>query len=61
MLKILGHRIAFCFGRARPDTPRVNSLESAGLLTNNPNDVNPFRIVAAYRSRAIRTTVTATW
>ena len=25
-------------------TPRVNSLASAGLLTNNPNGVNPFRI-----------------
>ena len=32
------------FGRARPDTPRVNNLKSAGLLTNNPNGVNPFRI-----------------
>src|SRR5215469_334110 len=26
------------------DTPRVNSLTSAGLLTHNPNGVNPFRI-----------------
>jgi phospholipase C len=25
-------------------TPRVNNLESTGLLTNNPNGVNPFRI-----------------
>jgi phospholipase C len=32
------------FAGARPNTPRVNSLESAGLLTNNPNGVNPFRI-----------------
>src|SRR6202521_2044423 len=32
------------FGGAKDDTPRVNSLESAGLLTNNPNGVNPFRI-----------------
>jgi phospholipase C len=32
------------FGGAKEDTPRVNSLESAGLLTNNPNGVNPFRI-----------------
>ena len=32
------------FGGARSNTPRVNSLESAGLLTNNPNGVNPFRI-----------------
>ncbi len=32
------------FKRAQKDTPRVNSLESAGLLTNNPNGVNPFRI-----------------
>jgi phospholipase C len=30
--------------RAKEDTPRVNSLASAGLLTNNPNGVNPFRI-----------------
>jgi phospholipase C len=30
--------------RAKDDTPRVNSLESAGLLTNNPNVANPFRI-----------------
>jgi len=29
---------------AAADTPRVNSLENAGLLTNNPNGVNPFRI-----------------
>ena len=29
---------------AKENTPRVNSLESAGLLTNNPNGVNPFRI-----------------
>ena len=28
----------------KADTPRVNSLESAGLLTSNPNGVNPFRI-----------------
>jgi phospholipase C len=32
------------FGGAKDDTPRVNSLESSGLLTNNPNGVNPFRI-----------------
>src|SRR5690242_21838933 len=32
------------FGRVRDDTPRVNSLENAGLLTNNPNGANPFRI-----------------
>jgi len=29
---------------AKDDTPRANTLESAGLLTNNPNKVNPFRI-----------------
>jgi len=29
---------------AKDGTPRVNNLESAGLLTNNPNSVNPFRI-----------------
>jgi phospholipase C len=32
------------FRGAKEDTPRVNSLESAGLLTSNPNGVNPFRI-----------------
>jgi phospholipase C len=32
------------FGHVRPDTPRVNGLESSGLVTNNPNGVNPFRI-----------------
>src|SRR5229473_2150364 len=29
---------------AKDDTPRVNGLESAGLLTHNPNKANPFRI-----------------
>jgi phospholipase C len=29
---------------AKDDTPRVNNLMSSGLLTNNPNGVNPFRI-----------------
>jgi len=28
----------------KPDTPSVNGLLSAGLLTHNPNLVNPFRI-----------------
>ena len=32
------------FGGAKDGTPRVNSLESAGLLTSNPNGANPFRI-----------------
>jgi phospholipase C len=32
------------FEGARKNTPRVNNLESAGLLANNPNGVNPFRI-----------------
>ncbi len=32
------------FAGAKDDTPGVNSLESAGLLTNNPNAANPFRI-----------------
>ena len=32
------------FKSARPGTPRVNNLESSGLLTNNPNGANPFRI-----------------
>jgi phospholipase C len=30
--------------RAKGDTPSVNNLLSAGLLTHNPNGVNPFRI-----------------
>jgi phospholipase C len=29
---------------AKEDTPHANTLEAAGLLTNNPNKVNPFRI-----------------
>jgi phospholipase C len=32
------------FKGARENTPSANTLESAGLLTNNPNGVNPFRI-----------------
>jgi phospholipase C len=32
---------------ARSGTPTVNSLLSAGLLTNNPNSVNPFRLSPA--------------
>ncbi len=32
------------FAGAKDDTPRVNGLEQAGLLTNNPNAVNPFRL-----------------
>jgi phospholipase C len=32
------------FHGAKDDTPRVNSLESAGLLTHNPNKANPVRI-----------------
>src|SRR5712664_3428077 len=30
--------------RAKENTPRANTLEAAGLLTNNPNSVQPFRI-----------------
>src|SRR5712692_3896204 len=30
--------------RAKESTPRANTLEAAGLLTNNPNSVQPFRI-----------------
>ncbi len=30
--------------KADPYTPSVNGLVSAGLLTNNPNSVNPFRL-----------------
>jgi len=29
---------------AKDDTPRANTMEAAGLLTNNPNVINPFRI-----------------
>lgn len=32
------------FSAAKSGTPRVNSLESAGLLKHNPNAANPFRI-----------------
>jgi phospholipase C len=32
------------FKGPKEDTPRANTLEAAGLLTNNPNGVNPFRI-----------------
>jgi phospholipase C len=32
------------FKKAKNGAPRVNNLESAGLLTNNPNGVNPFRM-----------------
>jgi phospholipase C len=32
------------FRGAAENTPRVNNLTSAGLLTSNPNGVNPFRI-----------------
>jgi phospholipase C len=32
------------FHGANSGTPRVNNLVSAGLLTSNPNGVNPFRI-----------------
>lgn len=32
------------FRFTRPGTPEVNNLQTAGLLTNNPNGVNPFRI-----------------
>ena len=32
------------FPGARSNTPRVNGLGGAGLLTNNPNGANPFRI-----------------
>jgi phospholipase C len=29
---------------AKPNTPEVNGLLSSGLITNNPNSANPFRI-----------------
>ena len=32
------------FRGAKENTPQANTLEAAGLLTNNPNGVNPFRI-----------------
>ena len=36
------------FKKAKDGTPRVNNLESAGLLTSNPNGVNPFRMDRAF-------------
>ena len=49
------------FRGASPDTPRVNSLVSAGLLTNNPNGANPFHVsIAAFPTPATRTTTTTT-
>jgi len=41
-------------GGAKEGTPRVNSLESAGPLTNNPNGANPFRIDRSNPIRATR-------
>src|SRR5579883_615207 len=41
---LLNNNGTIYFGTAKDDTPRVNNLESSGLLTNNPNGVNPFRI-----------------
>ena len=32
---------------ARSGTPTVNNLLSAGLITNNPNSTNPFRLSPA--------------
>jgi phospholipase C len=32
------------FSSAKDDTPRVNNLEGSGLLSNNPNSRDPFRI-----------------
>ena len=32
------------FSKPADDTPRVNNLDAAGLLTDNPNGANPFRI-----------------
>ncbi len=32
------------FGPARDDTPSVNGLRAAGLLQDNPNATNPFRL-----------------
>ncbi len=33
--------------KAKPNTPTVNNLQSAGLLTQNPNSVNPFLLTPA--------------
>src|SRR5450755_2449907 len=33
--------------QVRSDTRSVNNLAAAGLLTNNPNSVNPFRLSPA--------------
>ena len=35
------------FGPASPDTPSMNNLLSAGLLTGNPNSTQPFRLSRA--------------
>ncbi|HWZ57253.1 MAG TPA: alkaline phosphatase family protein [Verrucomicrobiae bacterium] len=36
------------FSKAKVGTPQVNNLETAGLLTNNPNATNPFRMDRAF-------------
>ncbi len=48
------------FAGAKDDTPGVNSLESAGLLTNNPNAANPFRIDRSHPNTCDEA-VTALW
>src|SRR5437879_13204615 len=40
------------FRGAKDDTPRVDSIESAGLLTNKTNGVNPFRIERSVRNNS---------
>jgi phospholipase C len=36
------------FSKAKEGTPQVDNLETAGLLTNNPNAINPFRMDRAF-------------
>ena len=39
---------------AKANTPSLNNLLSAGLLTHNPNGVNPFGSIAASQSPATK-------
>src|SRR5437899_1300332 len=43
---------------AKDDTPESNTLLSSGLLTNNPNKANPFRIPPSVPVTWTRTTIT---
>jgi phospholipase C len=45
---------------AKEDTPEANSLLSSGLITNNPNSANPFRIPPSVPVPATKITIMAT-